>query len=184
MPETYSPVSVPKKNNGGRTKVKDPRILIGRVKDVETFPVADADGITISEPIVMKAGAAMIAIEVTASTIAVTQPTEGDPDNKGTLPQIEFSRPGTLDKDFEEFAEQNVNEDLFAIVQYPEQKMNKLFGSRFNPLQMSMESTDNNEGDVNIVTLAQTLRGRRACFYTAALPPIQGESGSGGSGGI
>ena len=47
--ETYSPVSIPKKNNGGRTKPKDAKIIIGRINDVETFPTPDAKGILISE---------------------------------------------------------------------------------------------------------------------------------------
>lgn len=180
----YSPVSIPKESNGGRTKVKDPRILIGRVRETQTFPVAGKDGVTITEPIVMQPEKTLIAIEVTASSISISQPTEGDPDNKGSIPAIEVSRPGSLDPAFEAFVENNLNEDLFAIVQYPEQNVNKLFGSRYNPLQLSVETTDNNEGDVNKITLTQSLRGRRACFYKAALPPIQGEvvAGSGGEG--
>lgn len=179
----YSPVSIPKESNGGRAKVKDPRLLIGRVRDTKTFPVPGKDGITITEPIVMQPGKSLMAIEVTASSISISQPTEGDPDNKGSIPAIEVSRPGSLDPAFEAFVEHNLNEDLFAIVQYPEQGVNKLFGSRYNPLQLSVETTDNNEGDANKVTLTQSLRGRRACFYKADLPPVQGDTaGSGGEG--
>ena len=182
--EVYSPVSIPKESNGGRTKVKDPRILIGRVRDVVTFPVPDKKGIIISQPIVMVEGKSMVAIEVTASSISISQPTEGDPDNKGSIPAIEVFRPGSLEPEFEAFVENNLNEDLFVIVQYPEQNVKKLFGSRYNPLQMTVETTDNNEGDVNKITLTQARRGRRACFYQAALPPVQGEAvvGSGGEG--
>ena len=173
--ETYSPVSIPKKNNGGRTKPKDAKIIIGRINDVETFPTPDAKGILISEPIVMKANAKMITLEVTPSTISITQPTEGDPDNKGVKPKIEFSRPGSDDVEFEEFLENNINEDLFAIIQFP------VSG---NPLQLSAESTDNNEGDTHKVTLESVLRGGRIRFYQAALPAIDGiNTPTGSSGG-
>ncbi len=179
----YSPVSIPKKSNGGRTKPKDAKIVIGRIKDVQTFPVPDAKGIRITEPIVMKSGAKLISIEVTPSTINVTQPTEGDPDNKGVKPKIEFSRPGSDDVEFEEFLENNVNEDLFCIIQYPVSGIKKVAGYPGNPLQLSSETTDNNEGDTHKVTLESTLRGGRIRFYEAALPAVDGEeippSGSG-----
>lgn len=171
----YSPVSIPKKNNGGRTKPKDAKILIGRIKDAETFPTPDAKGIRVTSPIVMKEGAKVISIEVTPSTINVTQPTEGDPDNKGVKPKIEFSRPGSDDVEFEEFLENNVNEDLFCIIQYPISGIKKLAGYPGNPMQLSSESTDNNEGDTHKVTLESTLRGGRIRFYEAELPEVEGE---------
>ena len=182
--ETYSPVSIPKKNNGGRTKPKDAKIIIGRINDVETFPTPDAKGILISEPIVMKANAKMITLEVTPSTISITQPTEGDPDNKGVKPKIEFSRPGSDDVEFEEFLENNINEDLFAIIQFPVSGIKKIAGYPGNPLQLSAESTDNNEGDTHKVTLESVLRGGRIRFYQAALPAIDGiNTPTGRSGG-
>lgn len=183
----YSPVSIPKKNNGGRTKPKDAKIIIGRIKDVETFPTPDGKGIRVTDPIVMKAGAKLISIEVTPSTISVTQPTEGDPDNKGVKPKIEFSRPGSDDVEFEEFLENNVNEDLFCVIQYPISGIKKLAGYPGNPMQLSSESTDNNEGDTHKVTMESTLRGGRIRFYEAALPSVDGQeappadSGSGQS---
>lgn len=180
---TYSPVSIPKKSNGGRTKPKDAKIIIGRIRDVETFPVPDAKGIVIKTPVVMKSASKMITLEVTPSTISITQPTEGDPDNKGVKPKIEFSRPGSDDVEFEEFLENNVNEDLFAIVQYPVSGKMKIAGYPGNPLQISAESTDNNEGDTHKVTLESVLRGGRIRFYEAALPAIDGVETPAGSGG-
>lgn len=179
----YSPVSIPKTNNGGRTKPKDAKIIIGRIRDVETFPVPDVKGIRITTPLTMKASAKMITLEVTPSTISITQPTEGDPDNKGVKPKIEFSRPGSDDPEFEEFLENNVNEDLFAIIQYPISGKKKIAGYPGNPLQLSAESTDNNEGDTHKVTLESVLRGGRIRFYEAALPAIDGVTPPAASGG-
>lgn len=177
---SYTPVSIPKVNNGGVPKPKI-KVLIGRIRDVAVFPEPGANGVEISTDLTMKDGANLIELEVTPSTIAITQPTEGDPDSKGYKPKIEMSRPGGLDLTFEEFAEKNVNEDLFCIVQYVG-GVKKIAGYPGNPLHMSIESTDNNESDVNIVTLESALRGRRICQYSGVVPSVSGSGSGSGSG--
>lgn len=179
----YSPVSIAKKNNGGRTKPKMANIVIGRMKDSNVFPDVDAKGVKITGNIVLNNSAKAINLEVTASTIAVSQTSEGDPDNKGVKQKLEFSRPGSDDLAFEEFAENNVNEDLFAILQYQGSLVKKVLGYPGNPLQFTMESTDNNEGDINKVTLESVLRGRRIAFYEGDMPAIDGVTPPVGSGG-
>lgn len=175
MPDNvYNPVSVSKGNNAGRTKPKDAKIVIGRINDVLTFPKPDAKGINISDPLVMEALKKCVSIEVTPSTIGIVQTTEGDPDNKGVKVKIEFSRPGSSDPEFEEFLENNTNEDLFVIIIYPETGKKKIAGYPGNPMQLTAETTDNNEGDASKVTLESTLRGGRMRFYNADLPAIDG----------
>ena len=144
----YSPVSVPKKSNGGRTKPKKAKLILFRLNDVKTFPTS-----------------------------------EGDPDNKGFKQKIEFSRPGSDDVEFEEFMENNVNEDLCCIIEYQLSGKKKLAGYPGNPLQLTTESTDNNEGDVNKITLESVLRGSRIYFYEGEMPVIDGVDEPTGSGG-
>ncbi len=168
----YSPVSIPKKNNGGRTKPKKAKIIIFRLNDVETFPDVDDKGISIDSDLVLNEKAKAFYLEATASTINITQTSEGDPDNKGCKQKIELSRPGSDDLPFEEFIENNINEDLGAIVEYQGTNICKLAGYPGNPLQISVESTDNNEGDVNKLTLESVLRGRRISFYKGKLPAL------------
>lgn len=48
--------------------------------------------------------------------------------------------------EFEEFMENNVNEDLCCIIEYQLSGKKKLAGYPGNPLQLTTESTDNNEG--------------------------------------
>lgn len=180
----YKMVSIPKKNNGGRTKPKLAKLIIFRLNDVLTFPEVDENGIKISDDIVLNEGANSIELEVTASTINVGQNSEGDPDNKGVKQKIEFSRPGSGELAFEEFVENNLNEDLGCIIRYQIDKTTKVAGYPGNPLQLSVESTDNNEGDTNKCTLESTLRGRRISFYEGKIPTIdavQPPSGSDGS---
>lgn len=110
------------------------------------------------------------------------QTSEGDPDNKGFKQKIEFSRPGSDDVEFEEFMENNVNEDLCCIIEYQLSGKKKLAGYPGNPLQLTTESTDNNEGDVNKVTLESVLRGSRIYFYEGEMPVIDGVDEPTGSG--
>lgn len=168
----YNLVSIPKKTNGGRTKPKLAKLIIFRLNDVDKFPSTDESGVVIKDDITLLAGANAIELETTASTIVVSQSSEGDPDNKGVKQKIEFSRPGTGDKEFEEFVENNLNEDLGCIIRYQEDGITKVAGYPGNPLQLAVESTDNNEGDTNKCTLESTLRGRRISFYEGALPKL------------
>jgi len=185
----YTPVSIPKTSNGGRTKPKA-AIYVGRLCDVATGTFAPGDdGVTVSSNITMTTGKGLMKIGVTLDSIKITQSTEGETDNKGVKQKIEFSRPGNQDAAFESFLENNVNEDLFAIVDYFN-GTKKLFGYPGNPLSLTSESNDDNEKDTNTVTLESVLRGRRACFYTGTLPTVANapseSSGSGsgsGSGG-
>ena len=179
----YSPVSVPKKSNGGRTKPKKAKLILFRLNDVKTFPTPDEKGVLIKENLVLKTGAKAFFLETTASTISVGQTSEGDPDNKGFKQKIEFSRPGSDDVEFEEFMENNVNEDLCCIIEYQLSGKKKLAGYPGNPLQLTTESTDNNEGDVNKVTLESVLRGSRIYFYEGEMPVIDGVDEPTGSGG-
>ncbi len=175
----YSFVSVPKKSNAGAVKPKLANLTIFRIKDVKTFPDLDPNGIKRIGELVLEANANAINIETTVSTINVNQTTEGDADNKGTKQKIEFSRPGTTDVEWEEFVENNKNEDLGCIINYVDEGINKLAGYPGNPLQMVVESTDNNEGDTNKVTLESLLKGRRISFYEGAMPTL--DSGSAGT---
>lgn len=178
----YSPVSISKKNNGGRTKPKLAKIVLFRLNDAEKCPKPDTKGVLVKEDIVLKTDAKAIFIETTASTIAISQTSEGDPDNKGYKQKLEFSRPGSDDVEFEEFMENNVNEDLIAIVEYQLTGIKKMLGYLGNPLQLSAESTDNNEGDVNKITLESVLRGSRIAFYGGAMPTVDGIAALAGSG--
>lgn len=177
------PSAFRKKTTEARTKPKDAKIIIGRINDVETFPTPDAKGILISEPIVMKANAKMITLEVTPSTISITQPTEGDPDNKGVKPKIEFSRPGSVtwnSRNSWKTISMKICSPLSNSLSPVSKKLPEYPG---NPLQLSAESTDNNEGDTHKVTLESVLRGGRIRFYQAALPAIDGVNTPTGSGG-
>lgn len=175
---SYTPVSIPKKVNGGRTKAKL-RLLIGRIKDATTFPEPDDKGVAITGNLAMSPTASMINLEVTLDTISITQPSDGDNESKGFKPKIEVSRPGGLDIDFEEWCENNINEELFALVEYSGGKK-KLAGYPGNPLFLSVESSDNKDADINKITLEAAIRGRRISLYAGTVPAIQGvEAGSG-----
>lgn len=173
---SYTPVSVPKTPNAGLTKPKV-HVYIGRLKDVASFPEPGVDGVTISSALTMSGSTGVMEIQCTPSTIKITQPTEGDPDNKGVKPRIEFSRPGNQDAAFESFLENNVNEDLFVIIEY-QNGTKKIAGYPGNPMLLASESNDDNEQDTNMVSLEAALRGRRMCLYTGDVPAVLAAEGS------
>jgi hypothetical protein len=178
----YTPVSISRPADKGRTKPKL-KVLIGRLREVTTFPDVDDKGILISGNITMAATATVINLEVTPGSIDVSQPSDGDPDSKGFKPKIVVKRPGGQDVAFDEFVENNINEDLFAVIQYAGGK-NKVAGYPGNPLQMSVESSDNAEADVSTLTLEAVMRGRRISHYAGTIPAIaavavESDSGAG-----
>ncbi|MGL5682572.1 MAG: hypothetical protein ACRDDZ_05880 [Marinifilaceae bacterium] len=175
---SYAFVSIPKENNGGRPKPKSD-IIFMRLKDIKTFPDRDDKGIKIVGNLVLETSTNAIKLEVTSSTVAVIQNTEGEPDNKGTKQKIEFSRPGS-DLAFEEFVENNLNEDLICIVVDHATGAKKLLGYPGNPLQFVVESTDNNEGDSNKCTFETPMRGRRIAIYGGEIPALASAVSGGG----
>ena len=175
----YAMVSVEKGVNAGRAQPKNYKVIIFRMSDVDTFPDRDANGVRIDNNIILKPGANAIEVEATASTIKIEQKTEGDDDSMGTKPVLSFNVPGT-NLALDEFFENNVNEDLGAIVRYCSTSLTpKLFGSPCNPAKMGVESTEDGEGTKNAVTLTQSYNGSRAAHYYGAIPTLDTDSGSG-----
>ena len=175
----YTMVSVRKGTNAGRTKPKNFKLIVFRISDVSSYPDRDDKGVKITGNLVLKSGAQAIEIETTATTMEFLQKSEGDPDNKGFIPELKANIPGSS-LTLEEFFENNVNEDLGVIIRYCGTDLTpRLFGSLCNPVQFQVESTDNNDGDTSVVTFTQTHRGSRAAWYYGDLPTLDTGSGSG-----
>jgi hypothetical protein len=169
--------SVRKQTNGGRPKPKNYKLLIFRMDDVITYPDRQDDGVIISEDLILAATKNCIELEATADTIALKVVSEGETDNKGFIVTLTFNRPGTSDKEWEEFANKNVNEELGAILRYCDSNRKpKILGTLCNPLVMDVETTDDKEADVNAVTLATKIRGDRPAFYEGVIPAIDSVS--------
>jgi hypothetical protein len=160
MPEFYNPVSVPKKSaNAGRATGKKSFIVIFRWDDIAQYK-RDEKGVLVSQ-FAFKAGKKPIAIYATNSTINSYHTSEGDPDAKGFIQHVDFEHPGS-ELESEEFFENNINENLGAIVINCDTAANslcKIAGTPCQPLQITDSSQDNNEANKHTVQMASILRG-------------------------
>jgi hypothetical protein len=164
-----------KNGNPGRPNPKNPYIILFKEADLSAKPVKGIDGVTVTAPIVLKAGKSAIKIYGTPSTISVHDASSGDPDKKGFTHNLEFEHPGSS-VEYSQFVNENVNENLLAIVVYPDLATNKLLGWPGNPLQLNHEQKDDKDSDTNTVKLASLFAGDKIIHYSGALPAIEGET--------
>jgi len=192
MAETgYAFASVPKKStNAGRPKGKKAFIVLFRWADVATY-TRDEKGVRVTA-FALKAGKKPIAVYATDSTIKGYHTSEGDDDARGFIHHVEFEHPGTS-ADFDECVNNNINEDLGAIILGCDATEAKIFGTPCTPLKMSKaDSDDSKDADKNTVNLASTLRAGTTGYMAKSLIPstdnaeinaILGLSVTAGSGG-
>jgi len=182
----YIPVSVPKTgSNPGRPKGKSPNLIIFRMSDVDNFPTRDTNGVqsAAGQNLTFKSGASAIAVYATPSTIKRYDTGEGDPDAKGWIQNVEFEHPGD-ELAFEEWKENNINENLGVVTYRCDGSSKKIHGTPCEPLQFEVEEKDDNEALKSTIKLKSLMRGAKSMVYIGALPALDTDSGSGGSGGV
>ena len=168
--EAYSLVSVPRKsNNAGRATGKKGYIVLFRWDDVATF-TKDAKGVKVTA-FAFAEGKKPIAVYATQSTINIYDTAEGDPDARGFIQHVDFEHPGS-EVEFKEFLNNNVNENLGAIVINCAGDECKIAGTPCTPLSFSTaEGQDNNEANKTTINLASALRGDTLGVISKALIP-------------
>ncbi|WP_288839017.1 hypothetical protein [uncultured Bacteroides sp.] len=191
---TYSMVSVPKKaSNAGRPKGKKSYIEIFRWEDVKTY-TRDEKGVKVTA-FEMMPGKKPIAVYATDSTINIYHSSEGEDDARGFIHHVDYEHPGT-ELEHDEFVNNNINENLGAIVFGCSGEDAKIAGTPCTPLKMTKaDSQDNKEGDKNTINLASSLRGGTIGHIAKSLVPAtdneeinavlglgEASSSSGGSG--
>ena len=192
MAETaYSLVSVPRKsNNAGRATGKKNYIVLFRWDDVATF-TKDEKGVKVTA-FEFAEGKKPIGIYATQSTINIYDTAEGDQDARGFIHHVDFEVPGS-ELGFKEFLNNNVNENLGAIVVNCAGDDCKIAGTPCTPLSMSTaEGQDNNEANKTTINLASALRGDTLGMISKSLIPLTddneintvlGLTGAGSQGG-
>lgn len=158
MAEAYSMISVPRKNNNaGRASGKKSYIIIFRWDDVKTF-TKDDKGVKVTA-FEFQEEKKPVAVFATDSTINIYHTAEGDDDARGFIHHVDFDHPGS-EVEWDEFVNNNVNENLGAIVINCSGDDCKIAGTPCTPLKMSTaEGQDNNEANKTTVNLASSLRG-------------------------
>lgn len=158
MAEAYSMISVPRKNNNaGRASGKKSYVYIFRWDDIKTFS-KDERGVKVTA-FEFQEGKKPVAVYATDSTINIYHTAEGDDDARGFIHHVDFDHPGS-EVEWDEFVNNNVNENLGAIVINCSGDDCKIAGTPCTPLKMSTaEGQDNNEANKTTINLVSSLRG-------------------------
>lgn len=171
MSGEYAFISVPRKsNNAGRATGKKNYIYLFRWDDVKTF-TKDEKGVRVTA-FALQADKKPIGVYATQSTINIYDTAEGDDDARGFIHHVDFEHPGS-EVEFKEFLNNNVNENLGAIVINCAGEDCKIAGTPCTPLKMSTaEGQDNNEANKTTINLASTLRGDTLGVIAKSLIPL------------
>ena len=166
----YAFISVPRKsNNSGRATGKKGYIVLFRWDDVDKF-TKDTKGVRVNA-FTFAEGKKPIAVYTTQSTINIYDTAEGDPDARGFIHHVDFEHPGS-EVEFKEFLNNNVNENLGAIVINCAGDDCKIAGTPCTPLSISTaEGQDNNEANKTTINMASTLRGDTLVLIAKSLIP-------------
>lgn len=171
MSGEYAFISVPRKsNNAGRATGKKNYIYLFRWDDVKTF-TKDEKGVRVTA-FALQAEKKPIGVYATQSTINIYDTAEGDPDARGFIHHVDFEHPGS-EVEFKEFLNNNVNENLGAIVINCAGEDCKIAGTPCTPLSISTaEGQDNNEANKTTINMASTLRGDTLGVIAKSLIPV------------
>ena len=171
MAGEYAFISVPRKsNNAGRATGKKNYIYLFRWDDVKTF-TKDEKGVRVTA-FALQAEKKPIGVYATQSTINIYDTAEGDPDARGFIHHVDFEHPGS-EVEFKEFLNNNVNENLGAIVINCAGEDCKIAGTPCTPLSISTaEGQDNNEANKTTIKLASSLRGDTLGVIAKSLIPL------------
>lgn len=193
MAGTYSMVSVPKgASNAGRPKGKKKYIVVFRWEDVQTY-TRDEKGVRVTAFALFE-GKKPIGVYATSSTVNVYHTSEGDDDARGFIHHVDYEHPGST-VEHDEFVNNNINEELGAIVVGCQGDDAKIAGTPCTPLFITKaDSQDSKDGDKNTINMASTLRGSTIGYIAKSLIPatdndtinaelgITGQTGSGSGG--
>ena len=171
MAGEYAFISVPRKsNNAGRATGKKNYIYLFRWDDVKTF-TKDEKGVRVTA-FAFQAEKKPIGVYATQSTINIYDTAEGDDDARGFIQHVDFEHPGS-EVEFKEFLNNNVNENMGAIVINCAGDDCKIAGTPCTPLKMSTaEGQDNNEANKTTINLASSLRGDTLGVIAKSLIPL------------
>lgn len=153
----------------GAASPKDPNVTIIDVTDILTFPERDAKGVRMEGNFVLKEGATMIQIYMTASKIKATFESEGEEDAISFKPKFEGEHPGDS-LEINEFIQNWMGRDVVIIYGSCSDKDKRVFGSPCAPLQLKPTSQDDNEARKKVFSFEQFAATNRVPgFYFGSL---------------
>lgn len=176
----YKKVSIPKNGDGaGCPSPKSSDIILIDVDDILTEPVREVGNTTVSEGLTLKEGAEAVCIYGTPKTVNLTEEYSGEADARGVKQGIEFEHPGNS-KEVKNHTEAFMNKGVVALVKECDGTASgrvQMFGSKCNPLFLSVETTNNSEASKRKFTWKQEVVDKfLPADYDGELPKIAGTS--------
>lgn len=172
----YVKVSIPQNGDGaGCPAPKSSDVIVMAADDVKTEPTRTVGDTSMTGDFALAEGAKAVTVYGTPSTINLTEEYGGDPDARGVKQGVAFSHPGNSSA-IKGFIEHFMNRPVIIIVKEcdgSEAGKMEVYGSKCNPLYLSVERTDNNESRKRTLTFKQEMNGKfLPGDYTGALPDL------------
>ena len=172
----YKKVSIPKNGDGaGSPAPKSSDIIIMDVEDIKTEPTRELGDPTMTGDFELNESAEAVCVYGTPSTINLTEEYSGDPDARGVKQGVAFSHPGNS-SEFKGFIEKYMNKGVVILVKECDGTAAgrmEAYGSKCNPLFLSVERTDSNEARRRTLTFKQELNDKfLPGDYAGAVPPL------------
>lgn len=159
----YKKVSIPKNGDGAGCAIpKDPNIILVDVEDIQSEPARTVGNVVTEGDLTLKQEAKAIKIYATPSSIEVGFELSGEADAKGYKQKVSFEHPGDSDE-INNFTEVAANKGFVILVKQCDGTSDgktKIYGSKCNPMVLSVENTNNKETAKRKFDFAQEIAGK------------------------
>ena len=176
----YKKVSIPKNGDGGGCPVpKSSDIIIIDVEDVVTEPTRTVGNVVLVGDYTLKENAKAVAIYGTPSSIDLTEEYSGEADARGVKQGVAFEHPGNSAA-VKGHIEAFMNKGAIILVKECNGTAAgrvQAFGTKCNPLFLSVERTDNKEANKRKLTWKQELVDKfLPGEYSGKMPAVEAEA--------
>lgn len=173
---SYTKVSIPKNGDGaGCPAANLSDLYIIDVDDITAEPTREVGDGALTGDYTLSADAKAVAVYGTPTTIEETEDYSGDPDARGVMQGIGFEHPGNS-KVIKGFIEAFMNKGVVILKKECDGSSAgrvQAFGSKCNPLYLTVERTGNNEANKRKLTFKQELNGKfLPGDYTGKMPEV------------
>ena len=173
---TYTKVSIPKNGDGaGCATPKSSKIIIIDVEDIQAEPTREVGNVSMKGDLTLVEGAKAVSFYATSPSIDLTEEYSGEADARGVKQGVSAEHPGNSVA-VKNFTEAYMNRGVILLVQECDgtaKGRTQYFGSKCNPLYMSIERTDNKESNKRKFTWKQEIVDKfLPGDYAGSLPDI------------
>lgn len=157
---SYTKVSIPKNGDGaGCPTAKASEIIIIDVADIKAEPTRTVGSPAMVGDFELNEGASAVSIYATPSSIDLPEEYSGEADARGVKQGVSFEHPGNS-VEIKGFTEAYMNRGVIIHVKECDGSASgrtQVFGSKCNPLFMTVESTNNKDATKRKFTFKQEI---------------------------